>query len=708
MTQRHLPLTHLLTWLALADPLALRAIAQEEAPASSAPAAEAQAQGAPEENAAASASPETDAESGATEQPVTDQQSTETPAVDSSSVGTSQQVAELPAALRAAEDARVAAMQRASVPTLAIFGAEQAAGGGSGVVITPDGYALTNFHVAQPCGDHMKCGMNDGKLYDAVVVGIDPTGDVALIKLLGRDDFPTAVIADSDTVRVGQECFAAGNPFLLATDFRPTITFGVVSGVHRYQYPSGSILEYADCIQTDAAINPGNSGGPLFNAQGELIGINGRCSFEKRGRVNVGVGYAISMNQIQRFLGYLRSGRIVDHATLGATVATDERGAVVVTNILESSDAFRRGLRYGDQVVEFGGRPITSTNAFKNALGTYPQGWRIPLVYLREGERNEILVRLEPLHSSEELLLLTENAMGPPPPGKAPEQPPAPEGPQPAEGPKQEGPQPAEGPEQEGPQPAEGPKPEAPQPDGSKPADAPGKVPPDVARWLEKRRGYANYHFNRLERERVWAAFQKASGLAVAAPSDAAASGAESGFPSGTWTLDGPMQPAGSLRLVLEDHQASAQLATAQDRGEWLSNLEQDLAQLKQPEGSGGLYVAMHLWRRFLTQGPAKFGEVLYWGTAPLAGHAGLCDVLLVTHADMEARMYFDPASGSLLAMETYSDNDQDPCELFFGDYRAVEGRQLPSTITIKFGDTAFGAWKLETVTLAPIAKEGA
>jgi len=120
-------------------------------------------------------------------------------------------------------------------------------------------------------------------------VGIDPTGDVSLIRLLGRDDFPAASIVDSDTVKPGDACFAIGNPFLLATNFQPSVSWGIVSGTHRYQYPAGTLLEYADCIQTDAAINPGNSGGPLFNENGDLIGVNGRGSFEKRGRVNVGV-----------------------------------------------------------------------------------------------------------------------------------------------------------------------------------------------------------------------------------------------------------------------------------------------------------------------------------------------------------------------------------------------------------------------------------
>ena len=185
-----------------------------------------------------------------------------------------------------AQNARIKIVEKISAPTLAVFGPD-GGGGGSGVIVTPDGYALTNYHVTQPCGDYMRCGMNDGKLYDAVIVGIDPTGDVALIKLLGRDDFPTAELGDSDKLEPGQWCIVAGNPFLLANDFKPTITYGIISGTHRYQYPSGTLLEYADCIQTDASINPGNSGGPLFNADGQLVGINGRCSFEKLSLIHI-------------------------------------------------------------------------------------------------------------------------------------------------------------------------------------------------------------------------------------------------------------------------------------------------------------------------------------------------------------------------------------------------------------------------------------
>ena len=185
----------------------------------------------------------------------------------------------------------------------------------------------------------------------------------------------------------------------------------MVSGVHRYQYPAGTLLEYADCLQVDASINPGNSGGPLFDSQGRLLGINGRGSFEKRGRVNVGVGYAISINQIKNFLGNLKSGRIVDHATLGATVSTSEDGRVVVSDILEHSDAYRRGLRYDDEIVSFAGRPIHSVNMLKNLLGIFPKGWRVQLSYRREGNVYDTFVRLMGVHSEPELLAKMEGAM---------------------------------------------------------------------------------------------------------------------------------------------------------------------------------------------------------------------------------------------------------------------------------------------------------
>src|SRR5713226_4219569 len=322
-------------------------------------------------------------------------------------------------AVKSAEAKRIAAIEKVRPSVVAIFD-PGGQGGGSGVLIDKDGYALTNFHVVEGAGPVMQCGLPDGVLYDAALVGLDKVGDVALNKLLPQkkgQKFPFAKMGDSDKLKAGDWSLAMGNPFLLATDFNPTVTFGLISGVHRYQYPEGTLLEYTDCIQIDTSINPGNSGGPLFNMDGELVGINGRGSFEKRGRVNSGVGYAISINQIKNFMGHLRAGLDADHASLGATVtgevedepASKDEGntaRLLVTNILEDSDAYRRGLQPGDELVTFAGRPLASVNNFKNVLGLYPRGWRMPMVFRHEEEKKEGEKKPAPSEKKEVLVRL--------------------------------------------------------------------------------------------------------------------------------------------------------------------------------------------------------------------------------------------------------------------------------------------------------------
>ena len=134
------------------------------------------------------------------------------------------------------------------------------------------------------------------------------------------------------------------------------------------------------------------------------------------------MGYAISINQIKNFLGVLHSGRIVDHATLVRRVEADEQGRVVVTDILETSDAYRRGLRTDDEIVSFGGRAITTPNGFKNALGIFPKGWQVPLTYRRENKSYPIYVRLAGVHANEQLIEMTAGRppqqMPPPKPGE--------------------------------------------------------------------------------------------------------------------------------------------------------------------------------------------------------------------------------------------------------------------------------------------------
>jgi len=551
--------------------------------------------------------------------------------------------AEVPAPVLDAERQRIDAIAQAAPAAVAIFAGE--AGGGSGVLISADGYALTNFHVVQPAGVAMKCGLSDGRVYDAVLVGLDPTGDVALIKLVGRDDFPFAELADSDLVEVGDFCFAAGNPFLLATDLKPSISAGIVSGVHRYQFPAGTILEYADCLQVDAAINPGNSGGGLFDAAGRLIGVNGRASFEKRGRVNVGVGYAISANQLRNFLGFLKGGRLVDHATLGATVATDEDGRVVVSDILESSDAYRRGLRYDDEIVSLAGRPVRTVNALKNVLGTLPAGWRVPVVFRRAGRRLEMLVRLEGLHRPTELARIVAA-------GEADQQKP-------------------------------------PQPDGApRPDPAPAAPLPDAVKDLyEARGGFTNHRFNQLERDRVAAGISASSTWAR---------------PATAWVISGRLDTGAPFRIELSDTRALIDLPTGTTDVDATGELDADPS----PPGSGGLLAALLLWRRLVIDGPENLGRTSYWGMQPRDPAAPdaateLVDVLETAAAAVEAR-FAVAADGGVIGIELWPAPDADPCEVRFEPRPGQPG--MPALIEVRHGDALFGRFHVEEVRFEPVA----
>ncbi len=297
--------------------------------------------------------------------------------------------------VRAYERARVELIEQIRPATACIFPEGSRQGGGSGVVIDADGFGLTNFHVVASMMENRKgqAGFDDKRLYDIEVLGVDPTGDVAMFRVLDRVPMPFVELGYSSELQVGDFALAIGNPFLLAEDFVPTVTLGIISGLHRYQAgagPRGRALRYTDCIQVDTSINPGNSGGPLFDMAGRVVGINGRVSIEERGRVNVGVGYAISIDQIRRFLPALRAGMTTQHATAGFTVI-DRRDAVIVDQILDDSPAYRAGVRLGDELVEFDGSAIRSSNQFGSLLGTYPDRWPVVATFARTsgGERTE-------------------------------------------------------------------------------------------------------------------------------------------------------------------------------------------------------------------------------------------------------------------------------------------------------------------------------
>lgn len=516
----------------------------------------------------------------------------------------------LPAPIAEDEQRRVRVVEAFTPATIAVFDSS-GQGGGSGVIVTPDGYAVTNFHVVAPCGMAMKCGLPDGRLVDAVLVGLDPVGDIAVIKLLGgddpparrRSDWPHARWGDSDAVRVGDEAWVAGNPFLLAEDFMPTVTHGLISGVGRYQYPAGSLLEYADCLQTDAAINPGNSGGPLYDGAGRLVGINGRASFEKRGRVNVGVGYAVSANQVRRFLRQLRAGRLVDHGTLGATFRTAGTGRVVIDDVATDSDAYRRGLRYGDEIVSLDGRPIRSANELQNRLATHPAHWRVRLGVRRGDSVKRLVIRLAPRHGSAALEAevagqMKSSTLGPP-----------------------------------------------------------------ASAVVKRRPGFVNFHFNTQQRDAVLAACRQIGA-----------------WPRGgedTLAGEDPGGAPASVRFTPD------RVTLQTERGRFWADTSAPLSDQVAPPGSGGLLIALRLWRRLLAGETAKLRA---FGRSPAGPDLKPHDALTIDTRGIRATFYFDPVSGDLVEIESDATGDaDDPCMVRFSGRAGDRGR-LPGALTASRG----------------------
>jgi hypothetical protein len=452
-------------------------------------------------------------------------------------------------------------------------------------------------------------------------------------------------------VRIGQWCFAAGNPFVLATNLQPTVTYGLVSGVRRYQYPSKTILEYSDCIQTDAAINPGNSGGPLFNIRGELIGINGRCSFEKRGRVNVGVGYAISIKQAMNFLWQLKSGRVVDHATLGFTVATDNTGRVTVSNILESCDAYRRGLRFGDEILRLGDRDISTTNQLKNILGIFPDHWRIPMRYRNDDGIVDTFVRLQNLHLASELEEIVK--------GEAPERPQQP--------PRKPG------------------EPEIPDEKAEALKQSESTKKDLLADLYVEKRGFSNYYFNRTELDRILESQSKHGNWKETAE-------------RWKWIGEVPRENL-AIEILLSDGGLTCRLGdkteTVQSRFGWPALIKQ--------RSFMGVAMGLRAWQEWQRRGPRLMGDAVYLGRNPIVGKEGLFDATRITVSDYELVVYAAPESGLIELIEVFADKQSDPAELYFEKYENVEGRLTPKMVRLAYGletQFLFSVQSLETTEI--------
>jgi serine protease DegQ len=265
-------------------------------------------------------------------------------------------------------------------------------GGGSGVIIRPDGLMLTNDHViGRKRAFTVRIG--DGRSFKARVLGTDPAGDLAALKLELPDGetVPHLELGDSTALRVGDEVLAVGNPFALGVlDQSPTFTTGIISALNHTQG------NYTECIVTDAEVNPGNSGGPLITMAGEVVGINGQISTRFGLRSNTGLGFAISARQIALWLPRLEAagGGEVKHARIAglqlAKAARELPESVVVAEVAAGTPAAAAGFRAGDAIVALDDAPVANVLRFKGLLGIYPDGQRVP-VTVRRGDDETVL-----------------------------------------------------------------------------------------------------------------------------------------------------------------------------------------------------------------------------------------------------------------------------------------------------------------------------
>lgn len=261
---------------------------------------------------------------------------------------------------------------------------------GSGVIVSKDGYIITNNHVVEQSED-IRVILYDKRSFRGTVVGSDPKTDIAVVKI-SSDNLPTVPWGDSDKLQVGEFVLAIGNPFGLSH----TVTMGIISAVGRANV---GIADYEDFIQTDAAINPGNSGGPLVNIKGELIGIN-TAIFSRSGGYQ-GIGFAVPSNMARLVMDQLmKQGKIV-RGWLGVTIQDitpelsqkfglkDSKGALV-GDISKGSPAEKAGIMRGDVILEFNGKDINSVGSLRNMVAQSKVGSQVKLKILRSGKEYEV------------------------------------------------------------------------------------------------------------------------------------------------------------------------------------------------------------------------------------------------------------------------------------------------------------------------------
>ncbi|WP_129125325.1 DegQ family serine endoprotease [Geomonas oryzae] len=270
---------------------------------------------------------------------------------------------------------------------------------GSGFIISDDGYLITNNHVVKDA-DEIKVKLSDGREFKGEVKGRDDKLDLALIKIAAKGHLPVAPLGDSDKSEVGDWVMAIGNPFGLAQ----TVTAGIISAQGRV-IGSGP---YDDFIQTDASINPGNSGGPLFNTDGEVIGIN--TAIVSGGQ---GIGFAIPINMAKDILPQLKESGKVTRGWLGVSVqqvtqdlaqsfGMEGEAGALVAEVIKDSPAEKAGVKGGDIILEYDGHHIKEMSELPRRVAATAVGRTVKLVVLRDGKQVPLQVTIEKLKDGEE------------------------------------------------------------------------------------------------------------------------------------------------------------------------------------------------------------------------------------------------------------------------------------------------------------------
>jgi serine protease Do len=274
-------------------------------------------------------------------------------------------------------------------------------GTGSGVVVRRDGYILTNNHVVRDA-DKIRVTLEDGRTFDAEVVGTDTKSDVAVIKVK-TDGLDPARLGNSDDLEVGEWVLAVGNPFQLSS----TVTAGIVSAVGRSNI---GLADYEDFIQTDAAINPGNSGGALVNLDGDVVGIN--TAIASRNGGNQGVGFAIPINMASRIMDSLISHGKVVRGWMGVSIQNindttaeifgmDRPHGALVGQVSPGSPAEDAGIRQGDVVISIDGKQVKDVEDLQLKIVDHAPGTTVDLGVLRDGKERSIPVKLGELPADE-------------------------------------------------------------------------------------------------------------------------------------------------------------------------------------------------------------------------------------------------------------------------------------------------------------------